>query len=159
MGYKRMRKEYVLDRSKMFVTKIHDLGLTAGCAADFDSLIGDSYCCCAPVEKLKGFENTSKYNFYWAARLAKEKGQVTFDDISKEWHPEGKMYEKAAQSYTKALPQWQSVRAYFLHQWNRQKTSGMILDDVEGIYYDGNDSNGNAIFKYGKKPELGGLFD
>ena len=153
MGYKRMKKEYVLDYSKKYVDIIQKLGMTVGGAADFDSLLGDSFCCCYPVEKFKGHQNISKYNFYYAARLAKEKGVVTYSDMEKEWHPSGVMSDKAAQSYTKKLPQWQSVHAYFLHQWNMKKSSGMIMPDIEGIYHDGFDENNNAIFIY-KKEQL-----
>ena len=151
MGYKRLKRSYVLQHSTMFKGMATANGMTYGGAGDNDSLMGDSFCCCFPIESVKGFENISKYNLYYAARLAKKNGKVTLDDISKEWHPEGKMYTKAAQSYTKELPQWQSVHAYFEHQWNRNKSSGMVLDDVQGIHYIGDDGNGNAMYAYEKE--------
>jgi DNA repair photolyase len=150
LGYKRLKNEYIIDYSKKNKEYAHKYGLTYGGASDVDSLESDSFCCCYPVEKFKEHKNISKYNFYHAARLCKEKGTVTFDDISKEWHPNGKMYEKSAQSYTKTLPQWQSVESYFSHQWDMKKSSGMVMSDINGIYHEGFDENNHPIFKYGE---------
>jgi DNA repair photolyase len=154
LGYKRLKREYILNHSRKLKTFAETNGLGFGGAADIDNLMSKSECCCYPLEEVKEFENFSKFNLYHAARIAKEKGTVTMNDMDKEWRPSGKMYEKSAQSYTHDLPQWQSPDAYFLHQWDRGKTNGMVLDDVEGIYFAGNDENGHAIYKYEEPKRL-----
>jgi len=73
--------------TKVAIQVCHANGLTYGAADNDLRDMGDSVCCCG-CDFIPGFENFWRYQASQAARIAKEKGFVTLEDMQQFWSGE-----------------------------------------------------------------------
>ena len=98
----------------------HEHGMTIGAADNQLHEMGDTICCCG-IDNVPGFGNFWSYQSTSAAKVAKEQGVVTLEDMEQFWCPPVR-FNANENWLSKQKHMDQSIKAFVQWKWNEGGT-------------------------------------
>jgi len=128
---------------------IRTAGMTFGAADNELQYLSDTHCCCSGVDQIRGFERFFRHQIGYAIREARDRNEIRYSCIAKEWCPKASPDRFLNSNIRHARVGAKATMAeYIRRKWNSPGTQNAPSSWLGVQTAERQDSSGDTIYSW-----------